>query len=95
MTEIEQPVNTDIVLFWACRGRISTGQGDAGFAGEEFFGWPTGWYWQRRTPGPIETGFGSAAGERHGPFRTEARARLNLIEEYRLRAGEQLGKRER
>jgi hypothetical protein len=62
----------DIVLFSLKRGWIITAN-DAGAArGDEFTGWRDGWYWQRRTPGRVEDGFGTAAGEAHGPFRTDS-----------------------
>jgi hypothetical protein len=76
------------------RHRLVLDQGDAGGKppGDEFAGWRDGWYWQRRELGAIEDGFGKPAGEPHGPFRTEAKARVDLLLEYRRRAEEQLGK---
>jgi hypothetical protein len=91
MTETEQIEPTDVLLFWVSRGRVSA-MNDAGWAGDEFIDWKTGWYWQRRTPGKIEDGFGKPAGEPHGPFKTDARARLDMLLEYRRLAGEQLDK---
>jgi hypothetical protein len=90
MTEIEQPVKTDIFLFsikgpWLCV--VNSGGGKPG---KEFEGWHEGYYWQRRTLGAVEDGFGSPAGEPHGPFRTEAKARLDMMLEFRRLAGEQL-----
>jgi hypothetical protein len=93
MTEIEQPVNTDLFLFSINGSWLVAANGDGGKpAGGEFNGWKEGYYWQRRTPGRVEDGFGTPAGEPHGPFKTEAKARLDLMLEYRRLAGEQLGK---
>jgi hypothetical protein len=86
-------MTADIVLF-SIKGKwLVAANGDGGTPpGKEFAGWKDGWYWQRRTPGKIEDGFGTPAGEARGPFKTDAKARLDLIVEYRRRAEERLGK---
>jgi hypothetical protein len=53
-------------------------------------GWKNGHYWQRRTRGRVADGFGKPAGEPHGPFRTAALARQDLMLEYQYgRRGEE------
>jgi hypothetical protein len=84
-------MTTNIVLF-AVKGRwLVAANGDGGTPpGGEFAGWREGWYWQRRTPGKIEDGFGEPAGPVHGPFRTDSLARLDLMLKYKYRAAERL-----
>jgi hypothetical protein len=81
---------TDIVLF-AIKGSWIITANDAGTPpGDEFAEWRDGHYWQRRVLGRVEDGFGEPAGAAHGPFRTEAKARIDLKLEYWRRAEEQL-----
>jgi hypothetical protein len=82
----------DITLF-ALRQRWIITTNDAGRPpGHEFMGLRDGHYWQRRTPGRVEDGFGEPAGELHGPFRSARHARLDLMMKYKYRAAEQLAK---
>jgi hypothetical protein len=87
-----QDMAADIVLFAIKRNWIITANDAGAPSGDEFAGWRDGHYWQRRVLGRVEDGFGTAAGAAHGPFRTEALARIDLKLEYWKRAEEQLGK---